>query len=329
MFLTYIHNFRGIAIIYIVAGHCFSAFNWENNPVVAKLTKILLMNGTIFFVFIAGYLFQYLSKNYALKKYFFVKLTTVLLPYLLVSIPAIVFFVFFQERETVWTAFYDDPPWLQILHFYLYGLHLAPFWFIPMIFLFYLVSPILIILDNYKWTYLFLPLLILLSCSIPRGDTFQSFVHFFSVYFFGMFCSHYREIVNAELIKPMIFSLLILLYILLIYIEFLFFDNVTFTNINFIRKLFLCCIFMALLLKFNIHNKILSFLAKVSFGIYFIHSYIISVFKMAEEYFVGYYLQGNILSLIFFMIAVLLICIAVILGIKKIFGAKSRYLIGY
>ena len=62
-------------MIYIVAGHCFSAFNWQNSPVLERLTTLLLANGTIFFVFIAGYLFQYLSKSYAPKKYFFAKLT--------------------------------------------------------------------------------------------------------------------------------------------------------------------------------------------------------------------------------------------------------------
>ena len=246
------------------------------------------------------------------------------------SIPAIVLFVFFQKREAVWAGFYDDPVWLQILHFYLTGLHLAPFWFIPMISLFYLVSPLLVMLDKNKWPYLFLPLLILLSCVVSRGgDTFQLFVHFFSVYFFGMFCSHYRQVINAELIKPSVLSLLALLYISLIYIDYSNFDGVTFTNINFIRKLILCCIFIALLNKFNIHNKLLSLLANVSFGVFFLHSYVITAFKMAEKYFLGYYPQVNALIFISFIMTILLICIAIIWPIKKILGAKSRYLIGY
>ncbi len=74
MFLNYVNNFRGIAIIYIVAGHCISAFNWQNSPQLARLIKILMSNGTVFFVFIAGYLFQYLLSSYEPKKYFISKL---------------------------------------------------------------------------------------------------------------------------------------------------------------------------------------------------------------------------------------------------------------
>jgi peptidoglycan/LPS O-acetylase OafA/YrhL len=325
MFLSYIHNFRGIAILYIVAGHSISAFNWQHYSELGRLTKMLLGNGTVFFVFIAGYLFQYLSKNYTPKKYFFTKLTTVVLPYVLVSIPAIIFFVFFEYQNDVWAGFYDNPVWLQILYFYLTGLHLAPFWFIPMISLFYLISPILIILDKNRWAYLCLPLLVLLSCYVPRGDIFQSFVHFFSVYFFGMVLSHYREIVNSIFTKPMILLLLIFAFFSLAYVEF-FFEGKKY--INLVRKLMLCCLFIGFLLKFNVNNKILGLLAKESFGIYFIHSYVISVFKLAEKHILGQYLEANFLIFIFLIMVVLLICIGIIWGIKQIFTVNSRYLIG-
>ncbi len=328
VFLNYIHNFRGIAIIYIVAGHCFSAFVWQDSSMMTRIARLALNNGTVFFVFIAGFLFQHLLKSYTPKKYFLSKLSGVWAPYLLISIPAIVFFVFFQQREEMWTKFYEWPQWLQILYFYLTGAHLTPFWFIPMISLFYLAAPILIILDKYKWSYLCLPALVLLSCYVPRGLPYQSFVHFFSAYFFGMFCSHYKTWVNTKLSNTIVFCALAFAYIVLFFIELNYMEDDLYSYMNFLRKLILCGVFIALLLRFNFHNKYLSLVAELSFGIFFIHSYVISALKMAEDKFIGHYLQGNMLGFIFFIMVVLLICIGIILIIKRILAANSRYLIG-
>ena len=324
-FLSYIHNFRGIAIFYIVAGHCISAFDWQYAPFLGRIIRMLLGNGTVFFVFIAGYLFQYLSHKYKPKKYLFTKLTTVLLPYLLVSIPAIVYFVFFQQRETVWPGFYDNPHWLQVIYFYLTGLHLAPFWFIPMICLFYIISPVLYALDKHKVSYLLLPFLILLSCNYPRGDVLQSFVHFLSVYFFGMYLSHYRESINGFLIKATTIFLLTAIYLSLLYFEYIF-ENIVY--LNFIRKLILCCIFIGLLLVFDIKYKPLELLAEWSFGIFFIHSYIITLFKLTEQKFLGHILIGNIPLFIFFVALIFSICLLIVGLLKKIFGNKTKYIIG-
>lgn len=332
MFLKYINNFRGIAITYIVAGHSISAFAWDNTPQFKRLTKILLSNGTVFFVFIAGYLFQYLVKNYEPKKYFIAKLKYVLLPYFLVSIPAIVFFVFFQHREGVPIEFYDNPRWLQIISFYITGSHLAPLWFIPMISLFYLISPLLVVLDKNEWIYAFLPLFILISCLVSRegGIYYSSFVHFFSVYVLGMFLSHYREVINVALVKPIFLTALVFAYLPLVGVEFYLMGESTMSFINLLRKLILCALFIGILIrlegKFN--DKYLKILAETSFGIFFVHSYIISAFKKAEENILGHYLAGNLLVFIVFIAVVLLISAVSILIIKRILGPNSRFVVG-
>lgn len=324
-FLSYVHNFRGIAILYIVAGHSISAFDWQNSPFLERLTKMLLSNGTVFFVFIAGYLFQYLAHKYSAKKYFLTKLSSVLLPYFLISIPAIVLFVFFQTRESVWPGFYDNPPWLQVFYFYITGLHLAPLWFIPMITLFYIISPLLIVLDKHKWAYGALPFLIILSCYVPRGDVLQNFVHFLSVYIFGMYLSHNRIAINALLTKHFVLGFLVAIYLSLIYLEYLFPDIL---YLNYVRKMFLCCIFIGFLIKFNIDFKILTLLEEYSFGIFFSHSYIISVFKILEEKMLGHLLPGNLQAYFVFISIVALLCVLSIWIIKKILNNKSKYLIG-
>ena len=60
-FLPYIHNFRGIAILYIVAFHCWSSFGWGNHLLEKTVWNSLIVYGTVLFVFIAGFLFQHLN----------------------------------------------------------------------------------------------------------------------------------------------------------------------------------------------------------------------------------------------------------------------------
>ncbi len=93
-FLNYIHNFRGVAILYIVIVHCISAFNWDHARFAEALLRIFLTYGTVCFVFIAGYLFQHLAEQYEFQKYITKKLLYVGLPYFIWSIPAIIYFVF-------------------------------------------------------------------------------------------------------------------------------------------------------------------------------------------------------------------------------------------
>lgn len=168
--------------------HCIDVFHWENSRVLERFLRISISNGTVLFVFIAGYLFQHLSLRYKYKIYLMAKFRNVITPYLVTSIPAILVFILVLKRETVWEGFYNDLIWLQVINFYITGLHLAPFWFIPVITIFYLVSPVLVFADRCKFFYFLLPVFVLVSCFVGRGvvSPFISFVHFF----FGLFFRH-------------------------------------------------------------------------------------------------------------------------------------------
>ncbi|MCR4662599.1 MAG: hypothetical protein K5622_01765, partial [Endomicrobiaceae bacterium] len=61
----YIHIFRAIAIIIIVAGHCFDC----PQAILDSLVNVFIKGGTALFVFIAGFLFQYLSDTYTYPTY--------------------------------------------------------------------------------------------------------------------------------------------------------------------------------------------------------------------------------------------------------------------
>lgn len=62
-FLNSINHFRGIAIIFIVMAHCYRPAGWQIETFADKAWFNLMMNGTVFFVFISGFLFHHVFYN--------------------------------------------------------------------------------------------------------------------------------------------------------------------------------------------------------------------------------------------------------------------------
>jgi fucose 4-O-acetylase-like acetyltransferase len=89
-FLRYVHNFRGFAIILIVLSHLLGFLKWETGTENWQVIwNVIFRNGTVYFVFIAGFLFQHLSKKYEYRDYLKKKFSNVILPYLIISISAV------------------------------------------------------------------------------------------------------------------------------------------------------------------------------------------------------------------------------------------------
>lgn len=324
MFLNYINNFRGIAIIYIVAGHCISAFQWDNADSLQKMLKIIFSNGTVLFVFIAGYLFQHLSGSYNYKRYINKKILYVILPYVICSIPAIIYFTAFVQRWDLPSHFYEQNIIFQILSFYLSGKHLAPYWFIPMISIYYLISYVLYYLDGNQRLYYSIPLLIIMSSMVSKGGIVDSFFHFFSVYVIGMCFSRYKNAINPFLSKYQILLINFLLVVVFIYLEYY-----EIYSSNYLQKIFLSLFYLSLLYKFDSFFKnSLSYVADISFAIYFVHSYIISGVKLLMLAMAGHYFSPSMISYAIFSCAIFLICTLMVTAMKSMLKQYSRYIIG-
>ncbi len=329
MFLGYIHYFRALAIFFIVAGHTIDAFVWSGDENMERILRIFVSNGSVLFVFIAGYLFQHLSIKYETRKYYKSKLKNVISPYLFVSIPAILVFVTIVERDSVWPGFYDNPIWIQVLSFYFTGKHLAPLWFIPMIAIFYLIAPFLIKADKNKTIYYFLPVFILISCFVDRGLPHKSFIHFFSAYLLGMACSKYKQSLN-----PLISHRLFLYpaFVMVVFpgaLEFLTMNG-TMTYLNFLQKSVMSIFFLGLFYKFNskLNSELVSTIANNSFGVFFIHSYFLTANKLAYKKLFDELPTGNLITYSLAAVGTLFACVFIIALIKNITGKHSRFLIG-
>src|SRR5262245_40377254 len=89
-FLSYVHSFRGLAILAVVATHTSDLLAWgPGSPLAYRLLYSAVQNGTVPFVLIAGFLFQHLSAGFRYTSYLRRKVTNVILPYLIVSLPVL------------------------------------------------------------------------------------------------------------------------------------------------------------------------------------------------------------------------------------------------
>lgn len=327
--LNYIHYFRALAILFIVAGHSIDIFSWPDQSYLERWLRIFISNGSALFVFIAGYLFQHLIKKFDVRKYYTNKFTNVILPYLIVSTPAIILFVFFMQRPDMSEVFYQQSVPHQILSFIITGSHLAPFWFVPMITLFYLVAVPLRTLDNQRMFYLLLPVFMLISCLIPRGLPYQSFIHFFAIYVLGMFCSHYKDSVNSLISKSVSLVVTGVAVIAFAAAEFIYMTG-TMTWINFLQKCCMSIFFLGLLFRFNykLDSALVSKVADYSFGVFFIHSYIISSGKILYAKVFGVPATFNVLLYITCIVLTFAICLGIVELVKYLMKDKSKYLVG-
>lgn len=320
MFLDSVHVFRALTIVFIVAGHCIGAFRWRESPDLVILLRILLCNGSVMFVFISGYLFQHLSNQYHLQRYVVSKFRHVVLPYVIVSIPAILVFTLHQERVVTWKGLYESPVWVQWVYFLGTGRHLAPMWFIPMICCIYLVSPLLLRADRIRGFYWALPVFIIITCLVSRGGVIHNTLHMLSAYVLGMACSRYKERINSWLIRLRNQGLLLALIAALGYIEYSLELKGVPSPLNTLHKMLLSLAVLGFLtsLGSSVRGTLIDRLAEDSFWIFCLHSYVITSGKIIMRKVFGGLRQGDVLTLALVTVVVLLVCMILIAGVRTL-----------
>lgn len=337
MFLNYLNNLRGFVMLLIVATHCLwpGILTWPPMDSIFSINGFLhtfILRSSGYFVFISGFLFQYLLNKYTFKKYINSKFNNIILPYLIISIPFILYDAFGKSDG----PFHDYSPIIRIFMYYIHGMHMTYMWFVPMIIIFYLIAPLLVKLDKVPLFYKLLPLFIIISLLIPREVTpyhnpLRSFTHYFSIYVFGMFVSHYREQI-LPLVKRYWISILIG-FLAAILVQFCLRFIV---NLPYYMEMaaYFKIIFGSLLMVYVFQRydeqigKSFDKIAVMSFGIYFVHGYVLSATKIIINK-LHLTIQGNLLSYILLFCFVLAITLSCLWVLKKLMGKHSRKLVGY
>lgn len=343
-FLRHIHRLRGIAILLIVAVHCGSTFDWRQQPLAEIILQDFWDNSTVLFVFISGYLFQHLARRYTVSNYLISKFKNVLLPYLIAATPAVLFGVYSNLPDRFPHLLHTSLLY-QTLWLYLYGGALISYalWFIPMIALYYLASPLLIQLARHPRLYAVLALLLPLSIFGHRpvyeyGHNLQLALYLLSAYVLGMWFSQYRQRIAPVIDRNIPWLLLAYLAVFVGHVatsshhgnyivDRLFDFEHGFVDWLFIQKILLTALLLALLGRCNrLSMRPLDYIAEISFTIYFFHGYFLYCSRWLRHF-----IQPHIDALSFIALYATVIglcCLIAWLG-KKIFGRWSRSITGY
>jgi fucose 4-O-acetylase-like acetyltransferase len=330
-----VENFRGIAIIFVMLSH-LSTFS-TLGPV-GRYFYFTVVDATTWFIFISGFLFSHIDKNtnFNYINYIYKKIKFVITPYIILSIPAFFAGLYFQQHTLI------D---LNAAEYFLWSLSVGgsvvqPMWFIPMIAIFFALSFILNKIRGLALLFLTISLLALSVFSsrpLLNMNPFLGFIHFIGFYLFGIT----MHTLGPKIIKLsksttyfiMLISLLGFLTLLIHYDRDFtsnnqyasFNDNLgIFNSMQFGKLSLLIFVFFILEKFYNKHSIILSYLAKVSFGLFFVHGFYMLIFA---KYFSPELPNGSIKFLIelFFIVPGSIVTVHII---KSILKSRSKYVIG-
>jgi len=346
MFLRYVHNFRAVAIVIIVAGHAILALGRDANPRTTDFLLDLLDNGTVLFVFIAGFLFEHLSRRYEYRDYLRKKLLNVIVPYLLVSIPAVLYTVLFTRPDLALpdelggTSAGYQAAWMLLTGG---GTFNYAVWFVPMIALFYLAAPLFMRFVRWPWLYVLAVLLVPLSMLAhrpPEVHTPAIALYFLPAYLLGMWASHDRARLEPLLDRwwPWLlgaFGVAVLARFLFSpyhgneYASGLFSGEFGLVDWMFPQKLLLCFALLGVMRRLDswIGDR-LRFLGDISFTIFFVHCYLLFAFHAAAVRVLGTEPQLNVPLWFALTAGTVALTAAGTLLAKHVLGRRSRYLIG-
>jgi peptidoglycan/LPS O-acetylase OafA/YrhL len=346
MFQRHIHSFRAIAITAVVAQHCTNSVVWDQGSSVHSVLAAGIFGASIWFTFISGFLFQYLSPRFTTAKYLKAKLRNVIAPYLIMSIPALVISAFVIHQDSVPPSFYDLPGWQRIALFVLTGKHLAPFWYIPVIAIFYLGGALFVRMDRAKWPCLLLIPLAIASATLGR-DGFQGLLqrqmgddvlwapvghaaYLLAPYLFGMFCSRYQDRILNMTAEEI--NLLLAIALIAFAINVHYFHGEESDAALFVFKMATCPLLLwgTYRLSDAISDRMAT-IADYSFGIYFVHGYILAAVNMIAPYTIlGTVLAyGGMAAWLVLLASVLMACTFIITSSKRyLLGTSSRLVMG-
>ena len=338
MYLNHLHNFRGMAICGIVGAHALQSFDWSGSDASYRIADTLFNESSVWFFFIAGFLFQYLSPKYKTKKYYIGKIKNVILPYLWLSIPALYVFTLVMPQNSVPPGFYDHSTGMQIVLFLLTGKHLEPFWFVPTITLIYLLAPLLLWLDRRVWPYLALPPLMVLSAWLGRDGLLietgltgmwspvAKAVYLLSVYCFGMFLARFHD--RFLRVMPRLWLPLAVMMAAAFAANVEYYDEQV--HWMYVFKILACPLIVYGLHVWDEHVPAkIGLLGSLSFGLFFVHGYVLAAQKVAWSGVLGLPMpHGNAVSYVLYTAAVLAVCAVLLITVRRICGPQSRMLIG-
>jgi peptidoglycan/LPS O-acetylase OafA/YrhL len=348
-YIKSINYFRGIAILFIVSGHCFGMAGWGDGSTAQKILFNVILGGTSLFVFISGFLFHHIFyRKFEYRSFIRSKIRNVLSPYLVFALPTVSYFVLFAHHGpgygfyfTLPHSFFNDTVRPFVLYLWTGGFFNA-YWYIPFIMTVFFCAPLFVNFIQWKTPYqisltiVWLVLSSLIHRPVDNHSVIQSVVYFTPVYLVGILSSVHRDRIYKILSGKD--AVLLCLTLILAAVQTLVFRHqgnfhkppfpFTVPDIMMIQKLAMCYFFMAFLNRFeSVRIPVLGKIADASFAIFFIHPVILDTLDINGIVLPvrGYGIGSWLLSVILLTGA----SYGIALFLKTGFRRKSRMFIGW
>ena len=345
MYLGYLHSFRAAAVLVVVASHAVANFSWDADPVTGMLLRDLLDNGSVLFVFLAGFLFEHHVARFRYRAYLRRRFVAVVLPYLVLSVPAVAYDVLHSDASQKFPEqLGGSSPLYQALWFLVHGSVVINYalWFVPMIALYYLASPLFAVLARHPRLYLLLVVLIPLSLLMHRVaeiETVWMAVYLLAAYVTGMWASHVRLRLEPVLLRgwPWLLALFALATVALTLFAghhgnyagaYPFSQDHGPVDWLFAQKLLLCFGLLALALRLQpVLGAGLVRIADVSVTIFFLHVYVLYAVFLAEHHLLGIP-AGSVPGVLVLTAVTIVLIMSGVAVTRRVLGSRSRYVIG-
>jgi surface polysaccharide O-acyltransferase-like enzyme len=350
MFLNSFNYFRAIAIVLIIAGHALFSTHWPAASLFDRVLVNLLAGGSALFVFISGYLFHHVFyPRFNYPAFLRGKLQTVLAPYLVWTLLAVVYFVFYlgwRPLEQLLFLPYGGPFWDYIypyLGYVVSGSATQAYWYIPFILLIFALSPLFIRYVRaplpVQLGLLLASILVAMAIHRPENNLSipQALFYFAHAYLAGILCSRYRQPIMAFWRGREFWLLGLVLALALL--QALWFEtsgnfhkpalSVTVPDILLLQKLALALFLMVFLHRFEQRRLVwMQQLANASFALYFIHPFVLERGFVWLWAIFGHSLPATP-TLLLMTLLTTAACFALAWLIKRATGRFSRLLIGW
>ncbi len=346
-YLSYLHAFRGIAILAIIGAHAWSVLGsisgaQQNNPDYIWLysfTETLFHGSTLFFALISGILYTRVLRGKSWGHFFKSKAAHVFLPYALLTIllTALAWPDYLAYGKANGITFFFPEELSKNLVFGQVQTHL---WYIPVLAVLFLCTPVLNILlkpgKGIGLLALALMPLVVSRTPFPELISWKSIAFFMGAYAFGIYLGERLETMLI-LVKRHLPALLFVL-LALTALNFLLFrweyvaDGFTslHQSVVYSQKML-----MAVLILYALHVRearlpnVLMVLGTYAFSLYFLH---FTFIWLLSEAFTKHMPDADILSLTLaglgIYVLTVLASLLLSMGIRKLLGRYSRYLIG-
>lgn len=334
------HYFRAFAIVSVMLTHMWVGPVLAGSEDAAKLQDSLRLclfhSATIYFVFISGYLFDFVNRRkgqFSPLRFYKSKIVNVFCPYFILSLLLLAagwishhwfgYDIPFINDGTPVASLWD------VLRCLAYGsASLVPYWYIPFIMTVFSVGPLIFHLPTGLLQKILLPASVL-PLMVPRllVSPLRNLCFFVPIFLMGVYCARNRDacmaFIRRHLSAIRVTAVLTSLLIVADHYFGSFMPNIE--GAYYVQKLCIGSWVLELLEGMDREVLALDFLARYSFPLFFLHA----IFQAPLFQLLGAALPGQVFTIANLTVTVeIALCILCILGIKKIMGKRSRYLIG-